>query len=281
MERTWRMHPAYAALLLSIALPAAAAAPADDHDPHAGIACSKCHLGNAARALAVATEGAPDPLSATCRECHSRQARRASAGATALGFHDDPRSDCAGCHAFHERGRLKTSVGDVRTGDGGLAQATAGHCAGCHRKGAVLANLSPAHRTAAALYHRDAKRLAGTSPSQACLNCHATDSESPWKLATGQERLTFNEHATHPLGVAVSAGSGRDERSLREVLDPRLPLFDGRIECQTCHSLTAATDDLLVPFEASYDLCLGCHKLRNPKPSEPPRALMATMLPVR
>ena len=157
----------------------------------------------------------------------------------------------------------------------------AAHCSACHRKGADLARLSPAHRVAASLYHREAKSLAPVSPSQGCLNCHAAGSTSPWQSETGQERLTFNLHATHPLGVQVVAGSGRDERSLRPDLDPRLPLFEQRIECQTCHSLTAATADLLVPFEQPYDLCLGCHKLRNPQPSPRPEALMATMLPGR
>jgi hypothetical protein len=279
MKDSLRKLPAVLATLLTVALPAAAATVPGDRDPHDGIACSKCHLGSAARALAVADDGAADPRSATCRECHSHPARRASAGATALGFHDSPRADCAGCHAFHERGRLKTSVGDVRTGDG-LAQATAGHCAGCHAEGADLLNLSDAHRIAAALYHRDAGELAGQSPSQGCLNCHAAGSASPWLRETGTQRLTFNLHATHPLGVSVVAGSGQDERRLRADLDPRLRLFDGKIECQTCHQLTAQTADLLVPFAESYDLCLGCHQLRNPRPSDQRRAVMATMVPL-
>lgn len=280
MKDSLRLLPALAAtLILAVAAPAIpASAPGDD--PHAAIACSKCHLGSAARALAASTGGGPDPRSATCRECHSHPSRRASAGASALGFHDDPRSDCAGCHAFHERGRLKTSVGDVRTGDAGLAQATAGHCAGCHLEGADLSNLSEAHRIAATLYHRDAAELATLPPSQGCLNCHAAGSESPWLQETGTQRLTFNLHATHPLGVEVVAGSGQDERRLRADLDPRLRLFDGRIECQTCHQLAAGTTDLLVPVAESYDLCLGCHQLRNPRPSDQRRALMATMSPL-
>ncbi len=273
----------YLAVVLAALLPVlatAAPAPGADDDPHAGIACSKCHLGAAARAQAASTAGGPDPRSATCRECHSRPTRRANASATALGFHDDPRADCAGCPAFHERGRLKTTVGDVRTGDGGLASTAAGHCAGCHAEGADLGNLSEAHRIAAGLYHRDAAELANASPSQGCLNCHAAGTASPWLQETGTQRLTFNLHATHPLGVEVVAGSGQDERRLRNDLDARLRLFEGRIECQTCHQLTAQTTDLLVPFAEPYDLCLGCHQLRNQRSPDERRATMATMMPL-
>jgi predicted CXXCH cytochrome family protein len=161
---------------------------------------------------------------------------------------------------------------------GGLTGQTAGHCAACHAPGSDLARLSPAHRQAAALYHRDAALLDGTSPSQGCLNCHAAGSGSPWVREVSDRNLTFNPHATHPLGVDVVPGSGQDERRLRAVLDPKLRLFDGRLECQTCHNLTAATEDLLVPFPQPYDLCLGCHKLSNPKPSTERRELLATMV---
>jgi predicted CXXCH cytochrome family protein len=283
MNTIVRQQQALAAtIFLVLAAGAAAAGPATTApaNPHDGISCSMCHGRAAIRALAVTHDTGPDPRSRACRECHrERQRPTGGAGAT-LGFHGDPTADCAGCHSFHEPGLIKTAVGDIRAGAARLAGALPGHCAACHAEGSSLGDLSPAHRTAAGLYHRDAAQLAEASPSQGCLNCHAAGTDSPWLRETDGQMLTFNLHATHPLGVAVVAGSGSDERTLRTDLDPRLRLFDGRIECQTCHSLTAATADLLVPFEQPYDLCLGCHKLRNAKPSPVPRELMATMMAV-
>jgi predicted CXXCH cytochrome family protein len=250
-----------------------AAVPADD--PHAGISCAKCHLGTAARTLATSTAGDADPRSRTCRTCHRSLNGRSSAAA-ALGFHAGDRADCAGCHVFHQAGRLKSAVGEVRL-EAGLQQAVSSHCAGCHVEGAPLAAMTGAHRTAAILYHQGAGILAEQTPSQGCLNCHAAGAANAWQSRTVEERLVFSEHATHPLGVAVVPGSGQDERRIRERIDPRLRLFDGRIECQTCHSLTASTPDLLVGFDTPRDLCLGCHQLKS-APAERSQALMATMM---
>lgn len=281
MNDLMRLHRPLLATLLIVAGAAygEAAAPATGN-PHDGISCAMCHGRTATRAQAASLASASDPRSRTCRECHRELARTAGSNGAALGFHGGPAADCAGCHSFHEPGRLKSAVGDVQTGAVRLMRSVPGHCAACHAEGSALANLSPAHRTAAGLYHRDAAQLADASPSQGCLNCHAAGTDSPWLRETEGRMLTFNLHATHPLGVEVVAGSGSDERSLREDLDPRLRLFNGRIECQTCHSLTASSEDLLVPFEQPYDLCLGCHQMRNAKPSTGRRELMATMMAV-
>ncbi|MBM4131365.1 hypothetical protein FJ250_10135 [bacterium] len=282
MNGSLRPHPGLVAtllLLLSGAAPPLARADALA-DPHAGIHCSQCHGRAAARALLATDAGGADPRSRTCRECHRAGGRAGRGSDSALGFHADPGADCVSCHAFHEPGRVKTAAGDVRTGGARLAQAASGHCSACHAAGADLGNLSPAHRAAAALYHGDAAQLADRTPSEACLNCHAAGTRSPWVHQAGGQTLTFNPHASHPLGVEVIAGSGQDERKLRKEIDPRLRLFAGRLECTTCHSLTAATADLLVPFEQPHDLCLGCHHLRNPQPSSARRALLATMMPV-
>lgn len=282
MFSTLRTHPALLGLLLATAWAAVAHAerPAAD-DPHAGIACSTCHGARAVRAVAARGLDAPDPRSSTCRDCHrvaGRSGTRDAGGAReALGFHRDATADCTSCHSFHEPQRLQTAAGQLRIGSAGLTGTVPGHCAACHAQGSVLANLSPAHREAAALYHRDAALLAEASPSQGCLNCHAAGTTSDW-IDAASERLTFNLHATHPLGVDVVPGSGQDERRLQASLDPRLRLFEGRIECQTCHSLTAATADLLVPFEQPYDLCLGCHQMDDSRQPHDRRPLLATMV---
>jgi len=244
-------------------------------DPHAGISCAQCHLGTAARAMATAAAGGADPRSRTCRTCH-RDVNTRGAAATALGFHAGDRADCAGCHTFHQAGRLKSAVGEVRL-EAGLKQALSSHCAGCHVEGARLAAMTGAHRTAATLYHQGAEILAEQTPSQGCLNCHSASAANDWQSRTVEESLAFSEHATHPLGVAVVPGSGQAERRIRERIDPRLRLFDGRIECQTCHLLTASTPDLLVEFNTPRDLCLGCHQLKS-APAKRGEALMATMV---
>lgn len=244
-------------------------------DPHAGISCARCHRGSANSAMFTSGADVADPRSHACRACHGNMNAR-SAAATAMGFHGSDRTDCAGCHSFHQTGQLKSTVGEVRLGSG-FPQAVAGHCAGCHVKGAPLRALNGAHRTAAGLYHRDAAALVNQSPSEGCLNCHSDRSATEWQKQTREERLAFSEHATHPIGVAVVPGSGQDVRRIREDIDPRLRLFNGRIECQTCHVLTASTPDLLVDFTPAGDLCLGCHQLRNDRVDRS-QALMATMV---
>jgi predicted CXXCH cytochrome family protein len=251
------------------------AAPAED--PHAGISCAKCHLGVTARAMSTAGTDDADPRSRACRACH-RDVRGRGATAMALGFHSGERADCAGCHTFHQAGRLKSAVGEVRL-EAGPGQSATSHCAGCHVEGARLAAMTGAHRTAATLYHEGGVVLAGQTPSQGCLNCHSAGAATDWQKRTVEEPLAFSEHATHPIGIPVVAGSGQDERRIRGRIDPRLRLFDGRIECQTCHSLSASTADLLVEFATPRDLCLGCHDLRN-APDDHRKALMATMMSV-
>ncbi len=280
MNDTLRTHLAVlSALLLSAASVAANGLSASAADPHEGIACARCHLGAAARAVATAGPDDPDPRSRACRTCHRDVSAKGSPASRQLGFHDDPKADCAGCHTFHDLGRLKTSVGTLTMPAEGLGDGVPAHCAGCHEPGADLSKLSPAHRAAAALYHRDAALLAGQSPSQGCLNCHASGSGSTWQGDAGGESLTFNQHATHPLGVEAVAGSGHDERRLRSPIDPRLRLFDGKVECQTCHSLTGGQRDLLVAFPTQPELCLGCHQLKNSGPTADTR-LMASMAEV-
>ena len=55
-------------------------------------------------------------------------------------------------------------------------------------------------------------------------------------------------------------GSGRGQNKIRQTLDERIELFDGRIECQTCHSMASQTKYLLADFESATALCQGCHE---------------------
>ena len=210
MKDTLRTLPAVVSALILSATPLVAnGLSASGTDPHEGIACSRCHQGATARAVAAAGPNDPDPRSRTCRSCHRDLAAKDSPAMVQLGFHDNPTADCAGCHTFHELGRLKTSLGELKMSVQGLGEGVPAHCAGCHEPGADLGKLSTAHRAAAALYHRDAALLAGQSPSQGCLNCHGSGGGSTWQAETGGQSLTFDQHATHPLGVMAVAGAGR------------------------------------------------------------------------
>lgn len=232
-------------LLTSLALGVAASAgPPSAHDT---VACRGCHdSGVAAQGMAGRT------LADRCRDCHA-----AKDLATAAQFHDARSGDCLDCHSFHEADRVATASGELSLKE--LGTIDSAHCRSCHVAKGSLGNLSPAHQAAAFLYHFEAGSLAGVSPSEACLRCHANDSDSSWAVYH-DESLLFSRHASHPYGVAVTAGAGGAGMPIRTTLDPRIPLFDGRIECQSCHRLTVDQDDLLIRFPAKYDLCLGCHR---------------------
>lgn len=214
---------------------------------HEGIACSNCHQSGAMAASAEA--GSP---SGECVGCHS--AAEVSRGR----FHGTAQNRCLECHSFHEPELVTTIAGSVALKTAGNMDG--GHCQSCHDSRGNLGSLSPSHKVAAELYHREAGQLENTSPSDACLKCHSNSSDSSWQAATNGEVLAFNTHASHPYSVKVIPGKGNSSNWIAHEIDARLPLFEGKIECQTCHLLTADNDDLMVPFETKYDLCLGCHK---------------------
>jgi hypothetical protein len=216
---------------------------------HEQAACAACHDGGAAAGQD------PGRVGAACAGCHpsAELARR-----TRVGTHDTGGRRCLDCHSFHEARLVSTRVGTLDLD--ALADVDPGHCRGCHDKQGDLLSLSPGHRTAAELYHTDPAALRGTSPSTACLLCHGEGSASAWRERTASVAFAINPHASHPNGVRVVPGAGDRSNWIAREPDPRLPLFAGRMECQTCHLLTAATEDLVVPFPAKYDLCKGCHR---------------------
>ena len=70
----------------------------------------------------------------------------------------------------------------------------------------------------------------------------------------------FHEHASHPYGMTLMLGRETGGYRIRNRIDSRIPLFDGVVECQSCHQIAEETDDLVIRFETKYDLCLGCHE---------------------
>jgi predicted CXXCH cytochrome family protein len=254
--------PIMAAIMVALVV-AESVASSDATVSHEQISCQQCHLG--ASGAAAARDNA------ACLSCHREQLRAVFAGAVrdssatarcaTLDFHNQPNRDCTSCHTFHRTALVSTSAGPLDLVS--ARQVDAGHCTSCHAKSARRENLNSAHLQAAALYHTRSAELIGTAPSAGCLSCHDRNSASAWKLETAEPPLTFSTHASHRIGTPVIPGAGPVGNRMRRELDPRIPLFGGQLECQTCHSLTATTKDLLVDCGSTKALCLGCHQLKS------------------
>jgi predicted CXXCH cytochrome family protein len=236
---------------------------------HQTLDCRQCHSGSSARTGSTS----PTVDDTRCRACHGK---KLAAGADVLGFHAKAGGrSCLGCHSFHEPGTVTTNRGTLVLDS--LQNLNTDHCLSCHDGKGPLTALNEAHLAAARLYHEQAASLAEISPSQACLNCHSNSAATSWQAAHGQDVLAFSEHATHPFEVEVVPGRGDFAHRIRKEIDPRIPLFEKRIQCQTCHQLTSDTEDLVVALPTTQDLCLGCHQFRD-RPLVDKEEVMAAMV---
>jgi predicted CXXCH cytochrome family protein len=191
-----------------------------------------------------------------CLSCHGAEFER-EAG-MGLGFHDETDKSCLICHSFHETDFIKArGIGfrlDFRENEQ-LAS-----CIACHGQGMSLSDLSPSHRYAAAIYHNDYQLQRLMSPSDLCLICHSTEARTTAFDLDNINPPRFHEIASHPYGVEVRSNGHNSRMRIRSDIDPRVILFNGRIECQTCHSLTSRNDDYLVRVGSYEQLCLSCHE---------------------
>lgn len=255
--------PALVCVLLTLLVVPTATATAAGHD---GVRCAACHQSGGFGGREVLRTA--DPV---CLDCHGTGPVHRD-----LGMQVSTDSGCTGCHSFHDRDESATSapVSDDAVVPAG-ASASQDHCITCHTEEGGLGNLSPGHRVAADLYHRYAGSLAGTRPSEICLRCHGQGTGSGWADRVEGEVIRLNRHASHPFGMEVRPGAGGAAMPIRAVVDSRIPLFDRRMECSSCHRLTSPVQDLLVPFAEKYDLCLGCHEDGHDEsvdPGQPPIA---------
>lgn len=222
---------------------------------HFGIDCASCH----AQVADVAGDDLGMPsYDAKCRNCHTNLAQADMA--SSMTFHQNPTRPCSNCHSFHNTSEV---VAGQRPFLIRFEQKTRfNQCRACHGPGEKLSALSEGHLVAAKLYHSDFKIVGSLTPSQACLTCHSERSTNSPELSPGMSVAPrFVDHASHPVGVQVVPGSGRDGNRIKALLDPRLQLFGGRMECQTCHSLSSALPNHLAGFKDRDDLCRGCHQL--------------------
>ncbi|MBD3163263.1 MAG: hypothetical protein GF346_12370 [Candidatus Eisenbacteria bacterium] len=242
----------YLALILAVTLMLPRVSSADGASAHEGIACGGCHGSGDAAVQRTSTTSDPADV---CRDCHDVQS--AMPVRTMQVFHRDPERSCTDCHSFHRPERITAGgrrfahvFGDARVAD---------HCATCHENAATPAGLSVGHVAASAFYHDDSRALGRLTPSDACLACHSNRGSARETDFDGPAPPRFNKHASHPYGVRVVLGAGDRFNHIRDRLDPRIRLLDGKIECQTCHDLFSDENDRLVQFETKYELCRGCH----------------------
>jgi hypothetical protein len=223
---------------------------------HLSAECRLCH------AMVATTDNAVPAStnrSAKCLTCHETGALTGQNT-----FHERTRRDCLDCHSFH-RSDLLTAGGFEFTLDFQNGRRRS-QCVACHNSREDLTNLSPGHQAAAALYHSNRDGLDRMSPSETCLMCHGQGRppEGMAHLATATERVwvpRVEAHGSHPVGLTVPIGRGTPGNQIRDRLDDRIILPGGKLECSTCHSLSARPGHLAAGFTSENDLCRACHEL--------------------
>jgi len=116
---------------------------------------------------------------------------------------------------------------------------------------------------------RNSSLLASTSTasdSNSCLTCHDGAMASDATARTGAVLIGLPDEGpqAHPVSVEYRMESLRPgEGGLRpeSMLDPRIRLFDHRVECASCHSPYSSEPRLLVMSNEGSRLCLTCHDL--------------------
>jgi predicted CXXCH cytochrome family protein len=222
------------------------------NEHHSNIPCSKCHEVMAQ----LNYEGfSTARINSQCYSCH----RIVEENMTGFrpGFHRDTKRSCLDCHSFHKSAQL--TAGERQFNFDYSNSKLAALCGTCHDVDKEIANLTAGHREAAKLYHSDYQYLSYLSPSESCLLCHAAGAVIDRSVADIANPPRFNQHKGHPLGVPMVPVSGNGGYGVRNEIDSHLVLYNNRIECQTCHSLTSNKNNLIAGFSDSSELCTGCH----------------------
>jgi len=237
-------------LLISAALAGGESGTTVTHDQ---TACPTCHSLRAD--ISPSSEPRVD-FDRQCRKCHS--GTLSNPIPDSLGFHFDQERACLDCHSFHDPTMISVAGQSFRLEFHNVLLRF--QCGTCHNQKGDLAKLGNGHRQAATLYHSDLPLLTSMSPSDRCLICHSKRSV-PLPIPESEVAPPrFAEHASHPFGVPVKPGEGSSGGRLRLEIDPQITLYDGRIECQSCHCLTTGNAQLLIMSEqAPTPVCLGCH----------------------
>lgn len=221
---------------------------------HQQAACRSCHW-QAVPAGSTDSTGASDVN--RCQSCHLDATT--TPGSLSGTFHGQTDKTCTQCHSFHETAKLV--VGDRQFA---LPSENAARfqCQACHTTAGSLTNLSEPHRKAAVdFYHADNGMRPDGSPSQSCLTCHAGGTHAASRFTGSRQAIAINTFASHPNECEITSSQNR---SFKNPIDSRIPLFEDKIQCQSCHSLTSGIRNSLVEFSTPYGLCLGCHDQSAP-----------------
>jgi predicted CXXCH cytochrome family protein len=222
---------------------------------HESVDCGNCHLFVAS----ASNESYALPnQQAECRSCHMAALSAPRAGTFTLAFHEDKMRDCRDCHYFHKRNLLHTDSLSFSMGKNAPARDAV--CVNCHRAGGRLENISPGHRLAAPMIHAGWKTHLEAGPSAVCLSCHSQHGADRMESMGMVETRRFDDRTDHPYGVVVRGTAMINGSRIRDNIDRRLRLVDSRLECLTCHDLTANNRHRLVIAESETALCIGCHE---------------------
>lgn len=219
--------------------------------PHDAIECQKCHsFGSKANG-----SGLSKPGSQSCLSCHS------FADDAGSPFHNSRAvDDCAGCHSFHKP-ELIIAAQDTMI----LAFATEARalCADCHKLAGLLPEVSTGHRLAAELIHSQRTMKLADAPSEFCLACHGAERTVTLGNGILKSAPRFHVSASHVFGQMITPGASQPGAAFRiqNELPTDLSIIDGKIECQTCHSMISENDYLLSQT-IDDGLCGSCH-IRN------------------
>jgi predicted CXXCH cytochrome family protein len=227
-----------------------ASVPATETPTHQNMACVECH-GMVASLDETVTAPPPDQH---CRLCHADAGE--AGDRLSVVFHRDKSRSCSDCHLFHETNMINAAGNVFAPAQSGGP----GSCEACHDGNEEAAFTSEGHQLAARLYHSNFPEMIGLNASETCLLCHAEEQSEPIASLDPMAIPRFTRHVMHPIGPIKVAGGITGGGRIREVIDPRLRIFNGRIECHTCHQLSSATKNRLVDLGSPEALCLGCHE---------------------
>jgi predicted CXXCH cytochrome family protein len=186
---------------------------------------------------------------------------------------------CTACHAAEPGLGHPVNVAPSMVVPAGLPLATGRvTCLTCHdpaaldRGGAALRSPPAAAGLCAACHdplgtgrdqmHATSGRAHDGSDSAACLACHdgSVAADVGYRLGPPAGPPSWDRLATrHPIGVPQRPRYPGDTLRSPASLDRRIRLFDGKVECGSCHSVYAGTPGLLVMPNDGSRLCLACH----------------------
>lgn len=97
--------------------------------------------------------------------------------------------------------------------------------------------------------------------SAACLACH-DGVIARGMMQTHRGAMLRTQPGSHPVQVSYTRAHQQNPRAFvtPAALDSRLQLVDGKVECMTCHVVSARQEWVSVALLGRRDICLGCHQ---------------------